>query len=489
VLDLVPWLLPFPLLAGCPGSIVLVGDAGDAPDAARPDDAGPGDDAEADTCDPDTGGFVSRADRWLATLGAGGCTEGEAWGVAAGASGGAIVVGSTRRPGGYAGSDIWIVRLDAHGNLVWQQRVGGDGTDIGEAVVELPDGTLVVAGGHEANPSAPGLQPWIGAFGPDGALRWQRTVWDAIGLTKLTAVAFADGTIAAAGRIPGAVGDESRTWFVGFDLAGEAVWQWTIGADDPWVWVEQIVPMPGGGFALAGYANGSGATHQDLWLARADGSGTLLWQRRWDGVGFDGLVGVTPYHDGLAAVGFTMNDAWTESWPLVMTFDAAGQLLDAVSLDADYRLLSEAIAAAPGGGLLFVGARPHGATAIENRMAIVQLDDDLGIAGDAEFEVLPWGRFHHAVVGESGSLYAAGRTGQFIDGTYRDSQIVVSRLPADLRSGVPCSLGRIPSLEHASATLVEVDPGLAVERFGVPVIEATMTVRPIDVPVRFVCGE
>jgi len=42
--------------------------------------------------------------------------------------------------------DIWVVKIDAKGNLLWQRSVGGSGYDIGTALIEANDGDLLITG-------------------------------------------------------------------------------------------------------------------------------------------------------------------------------------------------------------------------------------------------------------------------------------------------------------------------------------------------------
>ena len=42
--------------------------------------------------------------------------------------------------------DIWLVKIDAKGNLLWQRSVGGSGYDIGTALIEANDGDLLITG-------------------------------------------------------------------------------------------------------------------------------------------------------------------------------------------------------------------------------------------------------------------------------------------------------------------------------------------------------
>lgn len=45
-----------------------------------------------------------------------------------------------------APSDVWVLRLDANGNVKWQKTFGGSGSDGAYAVSIAPEGGVIVAG-------------------------------------------------------------------------------------------------------------------------------------------------------------------------------------------------------------------------------------------------------------------------------------------------------------------------------------------------------
>lgn len=45
--------------------------------------------------------------------------------------------------GGY---DIWVVKIDSSGNLLWERSIGGSGYDIGNAIIETQKGNFLIAG-------------------------------------------------------------------------------------------------------------------------------------------------------------------------------------------------------------------------------------------------------------------------------------------------------------------------------------------------------
>lgn len=66
-------------------------------------------------------------------------------------SSGFLVLGETNSTdgdvvAGFGGTkDIWLLELDLNGNVVWQKRLGGNGLDIGNQIVALNDGNFLIA--------------------------------------------------------------------------------------------------------------------------------------------------------------------------------------------------------------------------------------------------------------------------------------------------------------------------------------------------------
>src|ERR1039458_5859635 len=75
----------------------------------------------------------------------GGTVENYAYSVKQSRDGGYIVAGYTSSYGA-GGNDVYVLKLDAAGNLKWTRTIGGTGSDLGRAVVESDDGGYLFAG-------------------------------------------------------------------------------------------------------------------------------------------------------------------------------------------------------------------------------------------------------------------------------------------------------------------------------------------------------
>ena len=81
--------------------------------------------------------------KWAKTYG--GTGDDRAYSIQQTNDGGYIVAGLTNSSGA-GGYDVWLLKLDASGNIEWQKAYGGTYWDWAESVQQTNDGGYIVAG-------------------------------------------------------------------------------------------------------------------------------------------------------------------------------------------------------------------------------------------------------------------------------------------------------------------------------------------------------
>jgi hypothetical protein len=121
---------------------------------------------------------------WQKSLG--GSSQDKAYGVRQTASGEFLVTGYTSSSNGdvtgHQGfEDIWIVKLDASSNIIWQRSLGGTQSDYaysaivhGDESITLVGSTYSIDGDITQNSGA--MDSWLLRLNADGSLRWQKTL-------------------------------------------------------------------------------------------------------------------------------------------------------------------------------------------------------------------------------------------------------------------------------------------------------------------------
>lgn len=81
--------------------------------------------------------------QWQKTFGGTGRDYGNS--VIQSSDGGYVVTGYTLSYGA-GGDDLWIVKTDEQGNLLWNKTLGGAQSDVGNYIIESSDGSFVITG-------------------------------------------------------------------------------------------------------------------------------------------------------------------------------------------------------------------------------------------------------------------------------------------------------------------------------------------------------
>ena len=267
---------------------------------------------------------------WNQTYGGSGTEHANALAVLT--DGGLALAGPTNSsdlPGGQktaGGTDFWLVRTDAGGKLLWHQTYGGSSHDDARALTALQDGGLVAAGYTYSTglpggqKSAGGQDLWLVRTDATGKLLWNQTYGGSGDDTANALVGLADGGFGIAGQtnstdLPGGQKSAGSVdfWLVRVDASGKLLWNRTYGGSGGNEGAYALAALQDGGLALAGNTGSSNlpggqkiAGIEDFWLVRTDQEGNLLWNRTYGGSDSDYANALTPLADGgLALAGMT----------------------------------------------------------------------------------------------------------------------------------------------------------------------------------------
>lgn len=222
-------------------------------------------------------------------------------------------------------NDYWIVKLNASGDIEWENTIGGDHYDWMAGMEQTADGGYILGGGSQSGISGDKTEKhygygdyWVIKLNSTGDIEWQNTLvgqqFDIMHSVHQTA----DGGYILGGHSDSDISDdksenhigEGDYWIVKLNSLGFIEWDNTIGGEkyDRLVSAKQIED---GGYILAGYSE-SGKTGDksepkqglyDYWILKLDGSGNIEWQNAIGGSGDDIVTCVEQTNDGGYVVG------------------------------------------------------------------------------------------------------------------------------------------------------------------------------------------
>jgi len=202
--------------------------------------------------------------------------------------GGYIIAGYTTSFG--AGSwDVYLVKTDAYGNELWSKTLGGSGAETGESVQQTTDGGYIIAGITDSF-GAGSWDVYLVKTDASGNLIWSKTFGGSGDDYGYSVQQTSDGGYIIAGYIFRSPSGPVDVYLLKTDASGNLIWSKTFGNGYGY----SVQQTADGGYIVGGGTTGS----SDVYLIRTDASGNLLWSKSIGGSGADGGFSVQQTTDG-----------------------------------------------------------------------------------------------------------------------------------------------------------------------------------------------
>lgn len=228
---------------------------------------------------------------WFRTYG--GIRDDVAWGILLVEDGGYYIVGTTNlqfEP--QMRGDIYLLRTDAAGEVLWARTYAKGGYTEGRSIARAADGSLVISGPAALSSTGgtdifllrvdlDGKELEFRTFG--GPLDEQGTAWPIEGGYVLAGNLVDPRDIVAD---PGAAGyggfaGRSSVYIARADAAGKILWSRTFGGQKNVITSGGLL-TPDGGLLLPGTILGFPKNDDDIYLVRVDADGREIWSRTWE---------------------------------------------------------------------------------------------------------------------------------------------------------------------------------------------------------------
>jgi len=244
--------------------------------------------------------------------------------------GGYVIAGYTESFG--AGeTDVYVVKLDAHGNLQWTKTIGGENEDVGTSLIQTSDGGYAIAG-YTKSFGAGKADVYVVKLDANGNLQWTKTIGGPESDYGESLIQTSDGGYAITGSttksfvIGGEYSSVADVYVVKLDANGNLQWTKTIGGPES-DYGESLIQTSDGGYAIAGSTTSFGAGGGDVYLVKLDAHGNLRWTKTIGGPGYEkGYSLIQTSDGGYAIAGYTTSFGAGDYDVYVFKLDANGNL-------------------------------------------------------------------------------------------------------------------------------------------------------------------
>ncbi|MDQ1167095.1 T9SS type B sorting domain-containing protein [Flavobacterium sp. SORGH_AS_0622] len=228
--------------------------------------------------------------------------------------------------------DIWVIKIDNLGTIVWQKTIGGNAADLISSISKTNDHKYVVVSSSSSNISGDKTQNskgifdyWILKLDLDGSIIWQNTIGGNNGDYAKSIIATADGNYFIGGdsssRISGdktenTINNSNDVWLVKLNNNGQLIWQKNFGGDDTEIFSNMRLTSDNGlVLGIMSYSGISGIKteasqgNRDYWIIKLDSNNILEWDKAFGGSSVDQTQSIVQSNDGSYVIaGWSQSD-------------------------------------------------------------------------------------------------------------------------------------------------------------------------------------
>ncbi len=234
--------------------------------------------------------------------------------------GGVVLIGTTDSDDGdpVPGEglmDIWVVKVNLEGEIVWQKRFGGSGNDKGFAIAPCAGGGYILGGssgsrnGDMHSRHHGGVDSWMARIQEDGQLLWEKHLGGSgnefvsdIFQIRPGWFVVSHGTDSDDGEVPFNLGKKDA-WVMLMDSWGNVEWQKVLGGNlhDE---ILSATAAPNGDIVLGGstYSKGGNVGRSlgrgDCWVVRLSYAGDMIWTHTYGGTWSEGVNSLVSLESG-----------------------------------------------------------------------------------------------------------------------------------------------------------------------------------------------
>ncbi len=230
--------------------------------------------------------------------------------------GGIIVCGYTIS-GAFGDNDIFIMKLNGNGTIVWSNLYGGSGNDQATNIEKNSDGTFIVSGTTSSLSGT--FDPFTIKIDQSGVVEWSRyyRFWNEDYSNAV--IQTNDAGYILTGYTNSFNLGGYDIYAIKLDQSGSVMWARCYGGAEN-DYGNSIRVSPEGGYIIGGYTFSYGVGG-DAYILKLFGDGVLRWSKTYGGAGFDNIKDIQKTSNGFIACGSTSSFGLVDEDAYVFNID------------------------------------------------------------------------------------------------------------------------------------------------------------------------
>ncbi len=277
-------------------------------------------------------------------------------------SGGFTVIGYTHQSE-RSDLDYWIIRFSSDGNLLDQKAFGTEYDDLPSDISQFSSGDYIIIG--ESFPDEFVTRPLFLKIDSAGNQIWKINP-DVENVTVKNIITLDNNDFISCGTKKVSANEE-KVWLGKFGVEGELLWEKTFG-DNGFSHAEAMKKLPDNGFVIVGRTIKNPEVQDgDLWMARFNNEGNIIWDKNFESENVNVLpecVCCSPDNNFVVVgwYGTCMNDINSENpifdYDLFLSkISPDGEVIWSKNIDSEGSEGGNAIVVRPNGEILIAGRK------------------------------------------------------------------------------------------------------------------------------------
>lgn len=213
---------------------------------------------------------------------------------------GYILAGKTRSFGA-GGDDAYVVKVDKSGNVQWSRAFGGSNDDAAFGVAQAHNGGYIAVG-YTRSFDAMFDDIYVVKMDAQGNVQWSRTYGGGGHDAGYSIIPTANNSYTIAGVL--GTGDSYDGYLLRIEANGALVWSRSFGGDD--YDILKSVTEHGEALYATGWTRSFGNGNDDMMVAKVNPNGTVMWVKSWGTNRAERGAGIASGPSGFATAGYTL---------------------------------------------------------------------------------------------------------------------------------------------------------------------------------------
>ena len=181
-------------------------------------------------------------------------------------------------------ADVWCAKIDKYGKTIWEKTYGGGDEDSVHSIVKTSDDGFILVG-NTYSYSNGGSDVYLIKIDKDGNLLWEKNYGSEEDDGAYGVVQIDDGYIITG--YTRQYGWYAHVWIIKIDQNGNKIWEKHEGEDGFSKVGYAIKDSRDGDFIIAGSSFSYTTGEKDVYLLKIDKDGNKIWERTYGGSDYD----------------------------------------------------------------------------------------------------------------------------------------------------------------------------------------------------------